>query len=112
MSAKLGIVDYIVVAIMLAVCALIGVYFRCTGGRQKTTNEFLMGNRRMQITPVAISLIAMSLSSISVLGIPAETYLYGTQIFLAAAGIPIGGLFAAYGLLPVFYDMKVSTVYE
>ncbi|KAF8763795.1 Sodium-coupled monocarboxylate transporter 1 like protein [Argiope bruennichi] len=97
---------------MLVISALIGLYFRFSGDRQKTTNEFLMGNKKMHIIPVAVSLIATSLSSISVLGMPAELYLYGTQYFLSALGIPIGGLVAAYGFLPIFYEMQVSTSYE
>ncbi|GBM77537.1 Putative sodium-dependent multivitamin transporter [Araneus ventricosus] len=112
MSNLLGVFDYVVIAIMLCVSALIGLYFRFSGGRQKTTDEFLMGSRTMGIGPVAFSLMATCLSSVSVLGVPAETYLYGTQILLNMVGIPIGGFIAVYGFLPVFYDMKVSTAYE
>ncbi|XP_055946611.1 putative sodium-dependent multivitamin transporter [Argiope bruennichi] len=112
MANWLGIFDYVVIAIMLSVSALIGVYFRFSGGRQKTTDEFLMGSRAMGIGPVAFSVMATCLSSVSVLGIPAETYLYGTEILLSIVGIPIGGFIAVYGFLPVFYDMKVATSYE
>ncbi|XP_055936800.1 putative sodium-dependent multivitamin transporter [Argiope bruennichi] len=112
MTQLLGITDYVVIVFMLVISALIGLYFRFSGDRQKTTNEFLMGNKKMHIIPVAVSLIATSLSSISVLGMPAELYLYGTQYFLSALGIPIGGLVAAYGFLPIFYEMQVSTSYE
>jgi len=33
----LGIVDYIVFGIMLGISASIGIYYRFTGGKQKTT---------------------------------------------------------------------------
>lgn len=33
----LGIVDYIVFGIMLIISASIGIYYRFTGGKQKTT---------------------------------------------------------------------------
>ncbi|GBM77522.1 Putative sodium-dependent multivitamin transporter [Araneus ventricosus] len=112
MPLSLGIVDYIVIAITLAISTLIGLYFRFSGGRQKTTNEFLMGNQNVHIVPVAVSVIATSLSSVSVLGVPAEMYLYGTQYVITGLGIPLGGLLAAYGFLPVFYEMQVSTAYE
>ncbi|GBN55397.1 Sodium-dependent multivitamin transporter [Araneus ventricosus] len=39
-------------------------------------------------------------------------YLYGTQYIMSGLGIPVGGLLAAYGILPVFYEMQVSTAYE
>ncbi|KAF8763793.1 Sodium-coupled monocarboxylate transporter 1 like protein [Argiope bruennichi] len=112
MAQLLGIVDYIVIAITLALSTLIGLYFRFSGGRQKTTNEFLMGNQNVHILPVAVSIIATSLSSVSVLGVPAEMYLHGTQYVITGLGIPLGGLLAAYGFLPVFYEMQVSTAYQ
>ncbi|GIY62583.1 putative sodium-dependent multivitamin transporter [Caerostris darwini] len=97
---------------MLSVSAMVGLYFRFTGGRQKTTNEFLMAGRNMHIGPVAFSLMATYMSAISVLGMPAETYMYGTQFVMWMIGMPLGGLVAAYGFLPVFFDMNVSTAYE
>ncbi|GFY61785.1 putative sodium-dependent multivitamin transporter [Trichonephila inaurata madagascariensis] len=91
---------------------MVGLYFRFTGGRQKTTQEFLMAGRDMHIGPVAFSLMATYMSAISVLGMPAETYLYGTQFVTWMIGMPFGGLIAAYGFLPVFFDMDVATAYE
>lgn len=112
MSSLLGIADYIVIGLMLSVSACVGLYFRFTGGRQKTTQEFLMAGKNMSIGPVAFSLMATYMSAISVLGIPAETYLHGTQFFMWVVGMPVGSLIAAYGLIPVFFDLEVSTAYE
>ena len=39
--------DYLVFAGMLVVSAVIGVYYACIGGKQSTTNEFLMAGRNM-----------------------------------------------------------------
>ncbi|GFQ73971.1 sodium-coupled monocarboxylate transporter 1 [Trichonephila clavata] len=112
MTNLLGITDYLVIGGMLSVSAMVGLYFRFTGGRQKTTQEFLMAGRDMHIGPVAFSLMATYMSAISVLGMPAETYLYGTQFVTWMIGMPFGGLIAAYGFLPVFFDMDVATAYE
>ncbi|XP_035205853.1 putative sodium-dependent multivitamin transporter [Stegodyphus dumicola] len=112
MSGLLGVTDYVVISLMLAVSASVGLFFRFTGGRQKTTHEFLMAGKNMSIWPVAFSLMATYMSAISVLGLPAETYMYGTQFVMWMIGMPFGGLVAAYGFLPVFFDMEVSTAYE
>ncbi len=54
--------DYVVFALVLAVSAGIGIFYGCTGGKQKTTQEFLMADRSMSIMPVALSLLASFMS--------------------------------------------------
>ncbi|XP_015913636.1 putative sodium-dependent multivitamin transporter isoform X2 [Parasteatoda tepidariorum] len=112
MSVLLGITDYVVISLMLATSASVGIFFRFTGGRQKTTAEFLMAGKNMSVLPVAFSLMATYLSAIGVLGVPSETYLYGTQLSMWMVGVVIGGIIACYGFLPVFYNMDVTTAYE
>ncbi|XP_055940966.1 putative sodium-dependent multivitamin transporter [Argiope bruennichi] len=112
MSQLLGISDYVVIALVLGVSASIGLYFRFTGGRQKTLEEFLLAGRNMAIPPVAFSLLATYISAISLLGIPAETYLYGVRYSVCILGLLVGYLFCAYGCMPTYYDLNVSTTYE
>ena len=38
----------------------LGVFFGCTGGRQRTNREFLMADKSMSIVPVSMSLLARS----------------------------------------------------
>ncbi|KAF8763788.1 putative sodium-dependent multivitamin like protein [Argiope bruennichi] len=94
MSQLLGISDYVVIALVLGVSASIGLYFRFTGGRQKTLEEFLLAGRNMAIPPVAFSLLATYISAISLLG------------------LLVGYLFCAYGCMPTYYDLNFSTTYE
>jgi solute carrier family 5 (sodium-coupled monocarboxylate transporter), member 8/12 len=53
-----GVVDYTVFGIMLAVSTSIGIYFGCFANTSQTTEEYLMGGRKMKTLPIAISLIA------------------------------------------------------
>ena len=50
--------DYVVFGLMLGMSAAIGFYYACTGGKQKTTDEYLMADRNMHWFPVAASLLA------------------------------------------------------
>jgi len=51
--------DYTVFCVMLALSALIGVYFAFFAKqKQNTTAEYLMGGKNMGIVPVSLSLIA------------------------------------------------------
>lgn len=112
MSSVLSIADYVVIVIMLMLSASVGLYFRFTGGRQKTTREFLMGDKSMGIIPVSFSVMATSYSAVTILGIPAETYKYGMQRIMTDVGYPIGLLLASYLIVPVYFEMEVSTIYQ
>ena len=58
---QFGWVDYFVFASMLVISLGIGIYYGCTGSKQRTTSEFFLGGRRqMGVFPVAMSLAARS----------------------------------------------------
>ena len=75
-------IDYVVFGASLAIGAIIGVYYGCFGKRQKTVEEFLMGNRKLGIVPVALSIQATYMSAIFILGGTAEVYAFGTMMFM------------------------------
>ena len=47
---RFGWPDYLVFAGMLTISAVIGIYYACVGGKQSTTDEFLMAGRNMSKT--------------------------------------------------------------
>ncbi|CAH0557293.1 unnamed protein product [Brassicogethes aeneus] len=105
--------DYIVFAAMLLVSALIGVYFAFFAKiKQNTTSEYLMGGKTMGIFPISMSLIASYISGISVLGIPAEMYIYGTQFWMVLCSKGVVFLAMAFAYLPVFYKLQITSSYE
>ncbi len=53
-----GAIDYGVFGFMLFVSAAVGVYFGYFDKREQTTEEYLLGGRKMKTIPIAISLIA------------------------------------------------------
>lgn len=108
----LGTVDYVVIVIMLLISSGIGVYFRFSGGKQRTTHEFLMAGRNMAILPVAFSVMASGKSAITYLGIAAEMYIYGTHYAFVNLGTSAGALVAGYLFLPVFFKTGACTTYE
>jgi Na+/proline symporter len=58
---KFGIEDYLIFLLMLAICALIGIYFGFIENKTKTIgdqDDYLVGGRNMKTFPVAMSLIA------------------------------------------------------
>lgn len=63
---RFGSIDYIVFVIMLASCALIGVYFaykmsksaKSTENSGEAEKDYLVGGRNMKLFPITMSLIS------------------------------------------------------
>ncbi|XP_071454719.1 sodium-coupled monocarboxylate transporter 1-like isoform X2 [Hetaerina americana] len=134
--------DYTVFGGMLVVCSMIGVYHginwrqvlakwfggfsrapskggpaggdaeKGTGGGGQSSGEFLTGNGNMSTVPVALSMLASFLSSITLMGQPAEVYMFGTQMWMFGLAaffvVPIAG----YVFVPLFHKLRVTSAYE
>ena len=111
-KVKFGNIDFAVFGIMLILSTAIGIYHALTGGKQRTTKEFLFANRGMMAIPVALSLIASFMSAITILGVPAEIYIYGTQYWLIIASYVILFPSVALVFVPVFRAVDISSSYE
>uniref|UniRef100_H0XII6 Sodium-coupled monocarboxylate transporter 1 n=1 Tax=Otolemur garnettii TaxID=30611 RepID=H0XII6_OTOGA len=104
--------DYLVFAGMLVISAVIGVYYAFAGVGQQTSKDFLMGGRRMNAVPVALSLTASFMSAITVLGTPAEVYRFGAIFSIFAVTYFLTVVLSAEVFLPVFYKLGVTSTYE
>ncbi|XP_077993904.1 sodium-coupled monocarboxylate transporter 1-like [Glandiceps talaboti] len=112
MAATFSAADYVVFSLVLVLSACIGLYHAFTGGRQKTTSEFLMADRKMRFLPVGLSLLASFMSAIALLGTPAEIYSFGTMFWMIGISYFIMVPICAHLFLPVFYRLGVTSVYE
>ncbi|XP_046852724.1 sodium-dependent multivitamin transporter-like [Xenia sp. Carnegie-2017] len=105
-------VDYVVFGLMLLVSAGIGIYHGCTGGKQRTTNEYLLGNRSMKTFPIAISLLASYLSAITLLGVPSEVFTYGAQYTVLLFSYFFLTATAAVIFVPIFHNLHLTSAHE
>ncbi|KFM78821.1 putative sodium-dependent multivitamin transporter, partial [Stegodyphus mimosarum] len=111
-KGSFSILDYMIFAFMLLFSAGIGLYYRFTGGRQKTNKEYFLADKNMPITPVAFSLMASFMSAITLLGVASENYMYGTQFLIINVAYIIGTPIAAFIFLPVFFQMQATSAFE
>ncbi len=111
-EGRFSAADYGVFAVMLAISAGIGIFFACTGGRQKTTQEFLMADRNMNPFPVALSLVASFISAITFLGTPAENYIYGIGFIFYGFAYILTGLGVYRGFMPMFFRLGLTSTNE
>ena len=111
-SGVFHIADYIIFALFLLISVAIGLYHAFSGGRQRTTSEFLMGDRHLQMLPVAVSIIVSFANAILVVGHPAEVYTRGTLFSMRVVGLALGSLLASEMLVPLFFRLKVTSSFE
>ncbi|KAG8179664.1 hypothetical protein JTE90_017803 [Oedothorax gibbosus] len=105
-------IDYGIFVLMLIFSAAIGIYYRFSGGHQKTNKEYFLANKDLPIIPVAFSLMASFMSAITILGVASENYMYGTQFVIINIAYIIGTPIAAFIFLPVFFQMQATSAFE
>uniref|UniRef100_A0A1I7W7V0 Sodium-coupled monocarboxylate transporter 2 n=1 Tax=Heterorhabditis bacteriophora TaxID=37862 RepID=A0A1I7W7V0_HETBA len=83
-------------------------------GDNKTTakDEYLMGGRNLPAFPVALSLLTTFLSGILMLGVPAEMFQRGPQIWMNFVVGVISSIITCLVFLPVFHKMKSTCLHE
>ncbi|XP_072113671.1 solute carrier family 5 member 6a isoform X4 [Mobula birostris] len=109
---RFSMADYIIFALLLIFSSIIGLFYALSGGRQRTTQEFLLAGRSMTFVPVALSLLATFQSAVAILGVPAEIYTNGTQYWFLGCSYFLGLLIPAHVFLPVFYRLGLTSTYE
>ena len=106
------VADYILFGATMAISIGIGIYFALSGGRQRSTSEYLVAGRSLGFLPVAISLMVSFESSIMMLGIPAEAYVYGYQFWIGSFGFFVAQMLANFIMVPLLHPLKITSAYE
>lgn len=110
--STLGWADYLVIFITIFISISIGIYYRFSGGKQKSLEEYFIASRSMSIIPVAIALVVSFMSAITLLGLSSENYYYGSQFAIINISYVIGTPIVCYGFLPVFVKLQATSTYE
>ena len=112
---------------MIACSALIGIYFWRQG--QTSTEDTLLGGRNLGLYPITASLIgdcvelqiwflysfvcsASFLSSLTLLGMPAEVYSQGTQFLGVLFFLPVISYVVGEIYLPIFHRLQLESSYH
>ncbi|KAK5642687.1 hypothetical protein RI129_008854 [Pyrocoelia pectoralis] len=105
------ITDYVVFFGMLLISVFIGIYFGFCG-KSQTQDEYLLGGKKMSITPIALSLIAGHVSGITLLALPSDVYLYGANYLWMAVALLFISLLTCYVYLPVISKLQNASVFD
>jgi Na+/proline symporter len=111
--STLSWIDYVILAAFLGVSLAIGVYHALTGGRQRTTAEFILADRQLKVIPTALSLFVSFQSAIAILGTTAEMYAYGVQLMIMGpVAVVIGIVIAERLFVPWMFRLRLVSVNE
>lgn len=101
--------DVVIVALYLTAMMVIGFF---VGRKNKTQEDYFLAGRSMPWIPVALSVAATMISANSFVGGPGWAYTDGIQPFMQNITVPLACFIAVTVTVPMFYHLRVSSVYE
>ena len=104
--------DYVVFAITMGITVAIGIVASFLGVKEKTVAQYFVGNRRLAVLPVAVSLIMTRVSANDLLGTTAEMYFFGTQAIMDNLGKLLVYPIPILLIVPLIYPLKLTSILE
>ena len=102
--------DWLLFVCLLLSSVVIGIL---TSRGQSTAQDVLLGNRKMSLIPVTLSIFMSFLSGITVLGSAAEVYQFGTLIWLKTIGASLAYITVVpWIIVPIFYRLHLTSALE
>lgn len=110
MTPQFALLDWIVVGLYVAVILTGGWVF--SRFKARDTGDYFLAGRSVPAWLAAVSVLSATQSAATFLGAPDQGY-RGDMTYLGAVVAPIAAaVFVAYVLIPRFYAMRATTVYE
>lgn len=109
-SSGFGTIDWIVLGSYFALLAISGSLFART--KSSTSHDYFSGARTMPSWAVAVSIVATSLSAVTFIGAPAESYTGNLTYLATNIGMVIAAIIIARAFIPAFYRSNSSSIYE
>ncbi|MCW3122110.1 MAG: sodium:solute symporter, partial [Flavipsychrobacter sp.] len=95
--------------ILIYFSVLLGIAFYTS--RHSNNESFFIGNRNSNWTLVAFGMIGTSLSGMTFISVPGTVGKAGFDYFQVVIGYVIGYFVVAYILLPLYYKLKLTSIY-
>ena len=109
MLAQFVTIDYVVLLSYLAAMVAMGAWF---SRREKTTDDFFRGGRRVPWWAAGVSIFGTALSAITYMSMPVESYTGNwTSLIISISPIVLVGIVSAV-YIPFFRRLNVTTPYE
>ena len=108
-SSGLHWIDGLIIALYAFGMIALGFYY---SKRQKSTEEYFVGNRTMNPQLIGVSMFVTLFSTISFLSVPGEIYGKGPAFLSQILAIPLYYLIVGYLVVPAYMRFRVISAYE
>ncbi len=100
--------------IITTIAAYLAVLFLVAwvSGRRADNQGFFVGNRRSPWYVVAFGMIGAAMSGVTFVSVPGMVGASGFAYLQMAAGFVVGYFVIAFVLIPLYYRMKIVSIYE
>lgn len=102
------LLDWIIVILFLGALTTIGFLF---SRRNKNVEDYFLGGRSMPTWLVAFAAVGTSISAGTFVGAPQIAFDGNFTYIMLSVGAIVGGLMAAYIILPALYKANTITIY-
>ena len=108
-AKPMRLLDWCIVIAYFVIVATVGGWF---AKRQKSTEEYALGNRKMKWWASAISMYASGVSTISFMALPALIACIGLATTGPAIFMIIGAVIGAYVTFPLLRRLNITSTFE
>ncbi len=108
-AQQMAPLDWIVIAAYAAGMLAIGWYY---SRRTVTTEDYLLGGRKMRPLSVGLSLFATLISAVSYLSWPGEVIKHGPMMMCMVVAYPFIFLIVGWLIIPPIMRLRVTSAYE
>ncbi|XP_077539075.1 sodium-coupled monocarboxylate transporter 2-like isoform X2 [Haemaphysalis longicornis] len=107
-------IEHVVFGTLVALNLALGLYFslRRKARSADTAAEVFLGGRALRAIPLAASVVASLFSSMGLVGMAGHFYAYGFHLMWNGLTTLFMAPIAAHLFLPVFYDLRITSVFE
>ncbi len=108
-SSNLTWQDYLVLAVLLALLMLVGIY---SGREEKSANDFFLGGRKIPWWAACLSFVATEISAVTLISVPAVAFMENWEYAQFFAGSFLARVVIALLFIPAFYRYRCTSIYE
>ncbi len=102
-------IDIVIIFSYIFALLVVGWYL---GKDNKNQDDYFLAGRSMPWLPISLSVAATMISANGFIGAPGWAYSSGVSPYMVNIGVPLAVFFVMWLTMPVFYQLKLTSIYE